>query len=216
MAFKKLNQKNVKKLSELDLQQKNRWKFFIFPSQEAFTNFSPAGVGLGLAGNLVTTLYLVDIDFPGSLTFNYESSGAAFYLKGITHPEEITMSFLEDENATVWRYMNIWRKSIAFVEPWKADTAKYGNGAAGAVSAANTLISSDVSYVFADNQRASERIGMLLFGDGADKKFSKFPRIMFYGLKFKAIGDMQASNSEGGAMKITVQMSVREIAAPVI
>lgn len=205
MAFKNLNRGNIKKLSELDLQQKNRWKFFIFPSQEAFQSANPAGLALGLIGNLVTTLYLVDIDFPGSLTFNYEASGAAFYLKGITHPEEITMTFLEDEKATVWRYMNIWRKSIAYVEPWQ------GKGAVG-----NTIINSDVSYVFADNQRASERIGMLLFGDGEDKKFSKFPRIMFYGLKFKAIGSMQASNIEGGNLKLTVQMSVREIAAPII
>lgn len=205
MAFKNLNRGNIKKLSELDLQQKNRWKFFIFPSQEAFQSANPAGLALGLIGNLVTTLYLVDIDFPGSLTFNYEASGAAFYLKGITHPEEITMTFLEDEKATVWRYMNIWRKSIAYVEPWQ-----------GSSPVGNTFINSDISYVFADNQRASERIGMLLFGDGEDKKFSKFPRIMFYGLKFKAIGSMQASNSEGGNMKITVQMSVREIAAPII
>lgn len=206
MAFKNLNKKNIRKLSELDLQQKNRWKFFIFPSQEAFQSANPAGLALGLSGSLVTLLYLIDIDFAGSATFNYESSGAAFFLKGITHPEEITMTFLEDEKATVWKYMNIWRKSIAYVEPWKG---KIG-------VSANTFISSDVSYVFADNQRASERIGMLLFGDGEDKTFSKFPRIMFYGLKFKAIGDMQASNSEGGNMKLTVQMSVREIAAPVI
>lgn len=205
MAFKNLNQKNVKKLSELDLQQKNRWKFFIFPSQEAFSNADVTGIGLGVLGNLITTLYLIDIDFPGSLTINYESSGSSFYIKGITHPEEITMTFLDDENATVWRYINTWRKSIAYVQPWK------GSGAIG-----NTLLNSDANYVFADNQRASERIGMLLYGDGQDKKFSKFPRIMFYGLKFKSIGNIQASNLEGGNLKYTVTMSVREIAAPLI
>lgn len=205
MAFKNLNQKNIKKLSELDLQQKNRWKFFIFPSQEAFQSGSPAGLSLGLAGNLVTTLYLIDIEFPGSLSFIYEAMGASFHLKGMNHPEEITMTFLDDEKATVWRYMNIWRKSIAYVEPWQ------GKG-----SVANTVVNSDINYVFADNQRASERIGMLLYGDAEDKKFSKFPRIMFYGLKFKAIGDMQASNTEGGNLKLTVQMSVREIAAPLV
>lgn len=210
MAFKNLNQKNVKRLSELDLQQKNRWKFFIFPSQEAFQSNNPAGLALGLSGSLVTILYLVDIQFPASVVFNYEASGAAFFIKGLTHPEEITMTFLEDEKATVWRYMNIWRKSIAFVEPWKNSP----KGVVGDIG--NTIVNSDVSYVFADNQRASERIGMLLYGDAEDKNFSKFPRIMFYGLKFKAIGDMQASNNEGGNLILTVQMSVREIAAPFI
>ena len=205
MAFKNLNQSNTKKLSKLDLQQKNRWKFFIFPSQEAFTKADVTGIGLGVLGNLITTLYLIDIDFPASLTINYESAGSSFYIKGMTHPEEITMTFLDDENATVWRYLNIWRKSIAYIEPWR------GSGAVG-----NTLLNSNVSYVFADNQRASERIGMLLYGDAEDKKFSKFPRIMFYGLKFKNIGNIQASNTEYGNLKYTVTLSVREIAAPLI
>lgn len=208
MAFKNLNQTNIKKLSNLDLQQKNRWKFFIFPSAEAFTSGNVTGLALGGLANLITTLYLIDIDFPGSLTINYESSGAAFYIKGMSHPEEITMTFQDDENATVWRYINTWRKSIAFVEPWKSEDV--------ISSAASTLGGSDVSYVFADNQRVSERIGMLLFGDGEDKKFSKFPRIMFYGLKFKSIGNIQASNIESGNLKYTVVMSVREIAAPLI
>lgn len=208
MAFKNINKSNLKKLSQLDLQQKNRWKFFIFPSAEAFTTGGSGALGLslGLAGNLITSLYLIDIDFPASLTINYEASGALFYIKGMTHPEELTMTFLDDENGLVWRYLNTWRKSIAFVEPWKKDTGKSGN----------FITDSDVSYIFADNQRSSERIGMLLFGDGADKKFSKFPRIMFYGLKFKSFGNIQASNIEGGNLKYTVTFSVREIAAPLV
>ena len=62
--------------------------------------------------------------------------------------------------------------------------------------------------------------GVLLLQKASDSKLSykvttkQFPRIMFYGLKFKSIEDVIVSNTESGMMTHTVQLSCREVAAP--
>jgi hypothetical protein len=217
------NKNNIQKLAKLDLQQKNKFKVIMFPSYDSFfdsgggTNISAfAGAALALAGNVVTSLYLQSITLPASLSIEYEEISKV--PKGLVRPEQISMTFLEDEKGTVWRYLQLWRKTIAYVAPVKASGDS--SGSSGFKSAVNTVLSAESEYVFADNQLASERIAILLPGKATDSTLTygtaKFPRIMMYGLKLKGIEDLTFSNEEGGNLTYNATFSVREVAAPLV
>jgi hypothetical protein len=221
------NKTNVEKLAKLDLQQKNKFKVLMFPSYDSFFTGTTAGGiaggasalaggALALLGNVVTSLYLQSITLPSSFSIEYEEISKV--PKGLVKPEQVSMTFLEDEKGTVWRYLQTWRKTIAYVAPLKANTDARGAGLLN--SAINTLLSAESEYVFADNQLASERIAILLPGKASDSTLTygtaKFPRIMLYGLKFKGIEDLTFSNEEAGNLTYNATFSVREVAAPLV
>jgi hypothetical protein len=201
MAFPNLDKQNIQKLVNMDLQQKNKLKLFLLPTQEGFSPTAGGALGsaLALLGNYVTTLYIQSIDIPGGLKI--ETDDVSKRSKSIVRPDDVTMTFLEDEVGTVWRYLQTWRKSIAYVAPTK--------GLIG------TLFSSNVEYVFADNQESSERIGIIILQSGKKQGY-KFPRIMLYGLKFKGFENLQIGYNETGNLIYTVTFSVREVAAPLV
>lgn len=199
---------NIEKLIRLDLQQKNRFKLLMIPSKEGFSTIGSGagamGAALALAGNYVTTLYCQSVEFPASLNLEYDEVGK--YIKTIGRPEDVKLTFIEDEKATVWRYLQTWRKSIAYAAPPKGEFLS---------SASSALFSSKVEYVLADNQAAGERIGILLLGNIQNKTF-KFPRIMFYGLKFKNLDNITIGYTEENNLTYSLNLSVNEVAAPLI
>lgn len=185
---------------------KNKLKFFILPTMQGMGLgvSSLLGTGLALGGNVVTTLYMKSIEFEGSLKIEYDDFTKR--PKMIERPGDITISFLEDERGTVWRYLQTWRKSIAYVTPPKGNFLS---------SSLQTMFSSEVEYVFADNQEASERIGILILQSGIKMGY-KFPRIMFYGMKLKEISNLSLGYDENENLTYSVSFSVREIAAPLV
>lgn len=224
----------VQKLINIDLQQKNKFKFLLIPNFDSFKIPSVSSIltsilagANALSGNTIMTTYLQSVTFPSSFGIEYHELTKT--AKGLIRPEQVTMTFLEDESGTVWRYLQGWRKSVAYVAPQKAGGFRTGmnylfagNAANSALSAAKTLLSSyDTEYVFANNQLASEVTGILLLQKASSEKLTyglqikdQFPRIMFYGLKFKQIEDMSVSNTENGALTHTATFSCREIAVP--
>lgn len=195
--FDYIDRENIVKLTNMNLQLKNKLKFLLLPSSESLglDAGSLGGAGLSLLGNVVTTLYLQSLDFPSGLTIEYDEISKK--PKALIKPDTVSATFIEDEKGTVWRYFQTWRKTIAYVVPsWN-------------------VMSSNVEYVFADNQEASERIGILIL-QPSKKIGYKFPRIMFYGLKFKNIEQLQVGYTDGGNLTYTVVMTVKEIAAPLV
>lgn len=204
--FGKLDRQNIEKLVKLDLQQKNRFKLLLLPSKEGFS-LTPAGAfgsTLALAGNLITTLYCQSIELPSSLDIEYDDIGK--YAKVINRPEDIKLTLLEDEKGSVWRYLQTWRKSIAYAAPPQGDFLE---------SAPSVMFSSRVEYVFADNQAAGERIGILLLGNIKNSGYS-FPRIMLYGLKFKGLDPITVGYTEENNLTYSLTLTVNEVAAPLV
>ena len=195
---------NIQKLVKLDLQQKNKFKLLMIPSMQGISTINSGsgalGAGLALAGNLVTTLYCQSVEFPSSLNLEYDEVGK--YVKMINRPEDIKLTFIEDEKATVWRYLQTWRKSIAYAAPPSGGFFS---------SAVSTLFSSKVEYVLADNQAAGERIGILLLGNIKGTGY-KFPRIMFYGLKFKGLDNLTIGYTEENNLTYSLTLAVLKFA----
>lgn len=228
------NYKEIQKLINLDLQQKNKFKFLLIPNFDSFKIPSASSIITSvltgtstLLGNAIMSTYLQSVTFPSSFGIEYHELTKT--TKGLVRPEQVSMTFLEDENGSVWRYFQDWRKSIAYVAPQKAggyenNGGLFSGGTNTVVSGLKSLFSSyDTEYVFADNQLASEATGILMLQKSSSEKLSyslklkgQFPRIMFYGLKFKQIEDTSVSNTESGVMTHTITFSCREIAAPLV
>jgi hypothetical protein len=231
------NYKEIQKLINLDLQQKNKFKFLLIPNFDSFKIPSPSSITTSvltgtstLLGNAIMSTYLQSVTFPSSFGIEYHELTKT--AKGLVRPEQVSMTFLEDENGSVWRYFQDWRKSIAYVAPQKAGGFKNDGGLLGSAGEAANVVTSglkslfssyDTEYVFADNQLASEATGILMLQKSSSEKLSyslklkgQFPRIMFYGLKFKQIEDTSVSNTESGVMTHTITFSCREIAAPLV
>lgn len=206
--FPGLDKQNIKKLTNLDLQQKNRFKLLLMPSKEGFRSITSGagalGAALALGGNVVTTLYCQSVEFPSSMNLEYDEVGK--YIKSITRPDDVKLTLLEDEKGTVWRYLQTWRKTIAYTAP---PSPNVGN------PVANVALSTKVEYVIADNQAAGERIGILLLGNIKNAGY-KFPRIMFYGLKFKNLEPINVGYTEENNLTYTLNLAVNEVAAPLI
>jgi hypothetical protein len=231
------NYREIQKLINLDLQQKNKFKFLLIPNFDSFKIPSASSIITSvltgtstLLGNAVISTYLQSVTFPSSFGIEYHELTKT--AKGLVRPEQVSMTFLEDENGSVWRYFQDWRKSIAYVAPQKAGGFKNDGGLLGSAGQAANVVTSglkslfssyDTEYVFADNQLASEATGILMLQKSSSEKLSyslklkgQFPRIMFYGLKFKQIEDTSVSNTESGVMTHTITFSCREVAAPLV
>ena len=119
------NYKEIQNLINLDLQQKNKFKFLLIPNFDSFKIPSAPSIitsvlsgANALLGNTVMSTYLQSVTFPSSFGIEYHELTKT--AKGLIRPEQVSMTFLEDENGSVWRYFQDWRKSIAYVAPQKA------------------------------------------------------------------------------------------------
>ncbi len=199
---------NIQKLVNMDLQLKNKLKFMLIPTKEGMNSISQIASGAlsAVTENLVTTLYLQSITFPAGPNLEYDENTRR--IKGMTTPDTVSLTFLEDEKGTVWKFIQGWRKSIVYVAPPAGEFL---------ASATSVFFSSGTEYIFANNQEVSERIGILLLGSGNAKKkngITGFPRIMLYGLKYKAMEEITVGYNESGNLTYTLSCSVREIGAP--
>lgn len=205
-----LTVQNIQKLVNMDLQLKNKLKFMLIPTKEGVQTIQQ-GVSAGLSlitENLVTTLYIQSITFPVGPNLEYDENTRR--IKSLTTPDTVSMTFLEDEKGTVWKFIQGWRKSIVYVAPPAGEFLS-------AATATSIFFSSGTEYVFANNQESSERIGILLLGSGNGKKkagITGFPRIMLYGLKYKSMEEITVGYTETGNLTYTLNCSVREIGAP--
>ena len=74
-----------------------------------------------------------------------------------------------------------------------------------------------VSYVFADNQIAAKKIGIVILGNTHGKLNPlHYPRTMLYGLRPTSLGNITLGHEETGAITYDVEFSVDEVSTPLI
>lgn len=181
-------------LQNTQLQQKNRFKFVIF----AFP-FSLIGAASVIGDAAVSTFYLRSVTLPLLNNFETAPVNENKYVTRILPPDDVTMSFFEDEQATVARYFKMWEELIQ--TPVGFGTTTLG------LPRKNTE--------FRDDQESGKKTGLLLL-QNSDGKVSKFPRIMLYGLMYKSADTITIGHQETDNLILNVTFSVDEIAFPLL
>lgn len=201
-----------------DFQQVNQFKLILIESFENPGNFSSISSAASSVGNiagqatsqalsLFTSTYLLQsVVIPSPVTLEYEESDSKF-VKTLKRPENITMSFLETEDAAVWRFLQTWRKQIVGVAPVSLKEVALqaiGQG------------SENVKYMFEDNQEAAKKTGILLPMGSGPRRIGKFPRIVMHGLRYASNSELTFSNAESGNLVITAEFSLAELGCPLV
>ena len=200
-----------------DLQLKNKYEFVITKKPEisvperantagvisavANTAASVAGTAASI---LITNLYCqsIEVNFP---VVGTEKAADNNYASSIQYPESITVTFLEDEQGTVMRYLQQWHSDIQLIQT--ESPALFSNLGK----------DTDTAYgrVFRDNQEKAKRNGMLLL-QKASREFSLYPRIMILGMMLKNIEPFTISDSESGNLTLTTVFSVADVRVPIL
>ena len=125
------------------------------------------------------------------------------------------MNFIDDRYGTVRRFLISWLKDTAIVSYNKASNDLVTGAKAGLSKVFTTQDS--VSYVFADNQIAAKKIGIVILGNTkGELNPLYYPRTMLYGLRPTSLGNIVLSHEETGAITYDVEFSVDEVATPLI
>jgi hypothetical protein len=185
-TFGNLN-KGVKRILEVfDTQNKNMFEIVLYPAPpKKFGIGTLKTLGLGALDSTLTKIYVQSISCP-FLKFEYESYQEVKEIKDLTYPEQMSITFVENELGFVRLYIKKWFEQIVKVD------SKDPN-----------------SYVFQANQAGAKKNGAVipLMGTG----LPSLPLIKFYGLKPMGIQDIEFSQAEGDPMLITVDFSVDNV-----
>lgn len=214
---------------DLDLQYNCKYEFLITRNpldsiESKSTLSSIVNVGANALGSvvdiLVTRLYIDNIDFPGGISFEYERVNGNNYVKGVSYPDEVTMTFLEDEKGTVRRYLTEWIGSVAVPSVSNLGALASAVDATGISVAGNANVK-EGTYTFKDNQEQAKRTGLLLMKNASESDFplpgfDKYPRIMFYGLVIKANPTYSIGHEKTDHMAYNVLFSIDEIKIPLL
>lgn len=135
----------------------------------------------------ITRLHLRSISF--SLPkFEYATVLHTKKVINITHPDTITLTFLEDEFGTIRKFTEIWARSIAY----KTNTGQ---------------------FVFKDNQLLTEKNALIIVQNGQGLPNPLYPIgwLKMEGLKFEGTNDFTFSHDARDLMTIEVVCSVDNI-----
>jgi len=177
-----------KGIEALSLQHMNIFDLLIYPAVTDPTSL--AAITTTALDSIVAKFFIQNISV-GLPSLNYEVINETKHIRGITHPESITLTFIEDELGTVRTYLQNWLDDIITVN--KDVDSEVGNS----------------QWRFKDDQLASEKNAVLipLLKSGLPSPVW----IQIMGMKYKSINDMNHDQSNGDPMKIEATFKVNKV-----
>lgn len=193
------NKKIAKLIGNMNLQQKSRFDFILIRTPfdntanptsalQGLTSAVGSLVGFGV-DMYIGKVYVQKITY-GSNKFVTDRVNGDEYVKDIEYPSGVSINFLDDESGLCMRYLQSWIDSIAL--PASITSTKKG-------------------YIFKDNQEGARRTGFLYMAPTTGKFPWAYPRVTFYGLFPRSIGDITVAQDEKDNLTYDVDFSVREI-----
>ena len=222
--FTALDREVSKFLVNLNQQNTNKFEFIITRPIDMDSGF------LGLLGGVIdngiditmSKLYVQRISFPASVSFTYERKNNKQYVVGLEYPSQCEITFLEDENGLVRRYLKSWERDVAVPSEAKSLIATLSQANLGAAnffggSKANpTNVPEGV--VFSDRQDLAKRNGMLFLGGSGSllgtEVIPTYPRMMLYGLGYQTIGNIEVAQDSNNALLYSCIFSLDDISVP--
>lgn len=176
----------------LDPQAKSQFEIIVYPQSFDLTNFK--AIAMTAMDITINKLYVQTINIPAFNGFEYGSATEEKFIKGITYPEEISMTFIENEEGAVRQYLDTWYESIV-------------------TKGFPTLLSiqhaQNMTHVFKDNQLASKKDAKIFLQSGRQVPTNGL--IDIKGLKLKNSGSVQIGHGEVDYLMIEATFAVDSI-----
>ena len=212
-AYGSLNEAQMSLMEFLNPQWMNIFEILIYP-QNLFSG-SDYSSGLSGAGEVardaamaamdtvIARLHVQKMPIPQT-KFVYESFNGMKHIIDVEHPENITITFIENEFGLVRNYLQYWMKSIADVNLWKTNDVK-------SIAAEGNNMNIDpalsFSYTFNDDQQKSKR-NAKIFPQMKNGLPSTGGFIQIEGLKYEGIENIEFDQASGEPMLITATFAV--------
>ncbi len=210
-GYGKLNEGQLALMHLLDPQFMNVFEILIYPQNFSLDIGSAAMAALD---TVVARLHIqkMTIPFP---KFIYEDYGGVKHLIDIEYPEEVTITFLENDLGIVRNYLQYWMNTIATFDPTGiSNTMSKMNTDAGVFNPEN-LGNTDPfinpamasTYKFKPNQLAAKR-NAKIFLQMASGAPSPAGFVQIEGMKLKGIEDWEIAHDSQEPMMITATFAV--------
>ena len=211
-AYGSLNEAQMVLMELLNPQWMNIFEILIYPQNllgtftgGTETNLTEKARDAAMAAmdTVIARLHIQKISIPQT-KFVYESFNGMKHIKDVEHPENITITFIENEFGLVRNYLQYWMKSIADVNLWKTNDVK-------SIAAEGNNMNIDpalsFSYTFNDDQQKSKR-NAKIFPQMKNGLPSTGGFIQLEGLKYESIENMEFDQASGEPMLITATFAV--------
>jgi len=146
---------------------------------------------------LITKVCLQSIDIP-MMSFETERVGNAQMISDVIYPEEVTLTFIENELSTVRMWLANWLKQIVYV----SNDPSYGM----IEGLSSTPLSNTPGWTFYENQNFAKKKAIII-----PLMTTGLPSLVWYelrGLRIKSIENITFDQKESDPMYITVICSV--------
>jgi len=181
-AIGKINKTAINLIQDFSPQSKNMFELFLFPyAGNVFDPFAIAQIAIDTA---IIKTHLSAISGIPSPKIEYETAGYDKYTSTLTPPEEMSITFYENEIGAVSMWLNAWRKKIYKYDPI------FGR-------------------VFNPNQNASKRNGFLTLHSKTGLPTPYVWKIT--GLQFKNFEDPNIGHEETDALSLTALFNVEDV-----
>lgn len=200
-----LNEAQLVLMNLLDPQWKNAFEVLLYPQAFDFTNL--ASWAMAAIDTVVARLHVMHLSFP-HIEFEYADVNGMKHVVGIKHPEEITMSFVENDLGLVRNYLAYWYNQIAKPMSLLDVTGLQGQTLTRAFfQGASIDPALSFSYVFKDKQQASKRNMKFIPQMGTGIPSTAWLQVE--GLKLKGIDNWEMGHDAGDEpLIITATFSV--------
>lgn len=170
---------NQRILMELmDPQNTSIFEIILYPAKFTIESLSHSALDSMIAKLFIQTL---SIDFP---KVEYERANKKLYTKGVTYPDEVSITFIEDTTAFVRQYLKKWLELIMI------ETTDHG-------------------LVFKSDQDGAKKNATILLNSGI-----KLPTplwISLEGLRPKDIGKVTLGHESGEPLKLETTFAIDKI-----
>lgn len=176
-------------LELLTPQNKNIFQILLYPQSPDPGETDPTSVAtrvaFGILDTTVSTFFIQSLDIP-MLGFEYVEYNERKGISNLVYPEEITVTFIENEVGVVRNYLDYWLSTIV--------QSDYGD--------------SD-GYTFKDNQNVSKKEALIMPMDGL--AIPTIGWIKIRGMKYKGMENWSFAQNDGDPMIITATFSVDNV-----
>jgi len=178
----------------LDPQCKNLFEVLLYPA-----NFSsdPKVIAHSIMDTLVARLHIQNINVP-FFGLEYERANWEKYVKDVTQPDEMSMTFIENEESVMRNYLQAWINQVVVASSFLGNTVPYST----------TPFSGDAkyNYVFSKNQYKSKKNAKIFLKMGSS--LPSLAYIQVEGLKFKSMSAWDIGHDQEEPLRIECTFAI--------
>lgn len=208
-----INEAQVSLMTYLDPQWKNAFEILIYPQVLDLSLDTLKAVAFAALDTTIARLHIQDITVP-FIEFEYEDVNGMKHVKDIKHPEEIEITFIENDIGLVRNYLQYWMNQIAVPNTNGFGIPSGASLSTGSFTAQNVDPALTFTYSFKDKQQSAKKNAKIIMQMGTGLPSPAV--IQIEGLRYKSIDswDLSQGSEEPLLIKATFAVDVIRIMTP--